>query len=186
MKIEGIVDLLHIGDDRQRRCLQPPVDTVARSPPRSDTLNISGKDVIFRWSRVHVNAWGIPSRAMVGAKLVFPVRLDGKSVYELMEAEKVTLSAGVPTVWQGLLNYMEQNASGSRRCAHTIVGVRRCRPAMLRTFEEKCKGHCAACVGHDGNVAARHRVFHARLPCGAAGGTVCPQMQAGTGVYGVT
>ena len=64
-----------------------------------DTLNISGKEVIFPVVPMfHVNAWGIPyAGAMVGAKLVFPgAALDGKSVYELIEAEKVTLSAGVP------------------------------------------------------------------------------------------
>ena len=50
--------------------------------------------------------------AMVGAKLVFPgAALDGKSLHELMEAEGVTVSAGVPTVWQGLLGYMEQHAT---------------------------------------------------------------------------
>ena len=54
----------------------------------------------------HVNAWGLPYVAcMVGAKLVFPGPwLDGKSLHELFEAEGVTMSAGVPTVWQGLLD----------------------------------------------------------------------------------
>jgi acyl-CoA synthetase (AMP-forming)/AMP-acid ligase II len=45
---------------------------------------------------------------MTGAKLVFPgAALDGKSLYELFESEGVTLSAGVPTVWQGLLAYVK-------------------------------------------------------------------------------
>ena len=59
----------------------------------------------------HVNAWGLPYAAcMIGAKLVFPgPGLDGKSLYELFESERVTLSAGVPTVWQGLLGYVEPN-----------------------------------------------------------------------------
>ena len=59
----------------------------------------------------HVNAWGLPYAAcMTGAKLVFPgPGLDGKSLYELFESEGVTLSAGVPTVWQGLLTYVESN-----------------------------------------------------------------------------
>ncbi len=57
----------------------------------------------------HANAWGIPySAAMCGAKMVMPGdRMDGASIYELMESEKVTLSAGVPTVWFMLLvSYM--------------------------------------------------------------------------------
>ena len=47
---------------------------------------------------------------MVGAKLVLPgPALDGKSLHELIESENVTFSAGVPTVWQALLNYCEEN-----------------------------------------------------------------------------
>src|SRR5712692_8251138 len=62
----------------------------------------------------HVNAWGIPyAAAMSGAKLVFPgPKLDGASLHELFTNEKVTLSLGVPTVWLGLLQYLEQ--SGKR------------------------------------------------------------------------
>ena len=59
----------------------------------------------------HVNAWGIPyAAAMTGAKLVFPgPALDGKSVYELLESEQVTIAAGVPTVWLVLLNHVREN-----------------------------------------------------------------------------
>ncbi|HXX84533.1 MAG TPA: 3-(methylthio)propionyl-CoA ligase [Casimicrobiaceae bacterium] len=105
-----------------------------------DSLNISGKDVVLPVVPMfHVNAWGIPyAGAMVGAKLVFPgPALDGKSVYELIEGEKVTLSAGVPTVWQGLLGYMEQNGLGFSHMRRTIVGGAALPPAMLRAFEEK-------------------------------------------------
>jgi 3-(methylthio)propionyl---CoA ligase len=57
----------------------------------------------------HVNAWGTPyAGAMSGAKLVLPgPGLDGKSVYELMRDEKVTLALGVPTVWLNLFNYVD-------------------------------------------------------------------------------
>jgi 3-(methylthio)propionyl---CoA ligase len=105
-----------------------------------DTLNISSKEVVLPVVPMfHVNAWGIPyAGAMVGAKLVFPgAALDGKSVYELIEAEKVTVSAGVPTVWQGLLTYMDQNALRFSTMRRTIVGGAALPPAMLRTFEEK-------------------------------------------------
>ncbi len=66
----------------------------------------------------HVNAWGLPySTMLVGAKLVLPgPALDGKSLYELFESEQVTMSAGVPTVWFGLLHYMEDTSCASRRC----------------------------------------------------------------------
>ena len=57
----------------------------------------------------HVNAWGMPyAGAMSGARLVMPgPALDGKSVYELMRDEKVTLALGVPTVWLMLLQYVD-------------------------------------------------------------------------------
>ena len=74
----------------------------------------------------HVNAWGIPyAGPLVGAKLVFPgPGLDGKSLYELMEAEQVDGSAGVPTVWLGLIQYMrEHNLKFSSLKTTTIGGA---------------------------------------------------------------
>jgi fatty-acyl-CoA synthase len=87
----------------------------------------------------HVNAWGLPYVApMVGAKIVLPgPNLDGKSLYELFETERVTCSAGVPTVWQGLLAHVEANNLRFSTMKRTVIGGSACPPAMLRTFEEK-------------------------------------------------
>ena len=84
----------------------------------------------------HVNAWGMPySAAMVGAKVVFPgPALDGKSVYELMESEKVTFAAGVPTVWQMLLGHVGQNKLKFTTLKRTVIGGSACPPAMIDTF----------------------------------------------------
>ncbi|MFJ4292902.1 3-(methylthio)propionyl-CoA ligase [Cupriavidus sp. NPDC089707] len=104
-----------------------------------DALNCSSRDTILPVVPMfHVNAWGIPYIAcMVGAKLVFPgPALDGKSLYELFEAEQVTLSAGVPTVWQGLLGYVEQNGLAFSNMKRTVIGGAACSPSMLRTFQE--------------------------------------------------
>ncbi len=59
----------------------------------------------------HINGWCIPYAALIaGAKLVLPgPRLDGASIYELMQTERVTVSAGVPTVWLQLLQHVEQH-----------------------------------------------------------------------------
>jgi acyl-CoA synthetase (AMP-forming)/AMP-acid ligase II len=59
----------------------------------------------------HANGWGIPyAAAMSGAKLVLPgPGLDGKSVYELLTGEKCNFSAGVPTVWMGFFQFLDQN-----------------------------------------------------------------------------
>jgi len=58
----------------------------------------------------HVNAWGSPYVApMVGATLIMPGRfLDGESLYNLLNAERATISAGVPTVWLGVLEHVRK------------------------------------------------------------------------------
>jgi fatty-acyl-CoA synthase len=86
----------------------------------------------------HVNAWGIPYAApLVGAKLVFPgAGLDGKSLYELFERERVDCSAGVPTVWLGLIQYMKQNDLQFSTLERTTIGGAACPPAMMQTLRD--------------------------------------------------
>jgi fatty-acyl-CoA synthase len=105
-----------------------------------DALNCSGRDVILPVVPMfHVNAWGLPYAAcMMGSKMVFPgPGLDGKSLYELFENEAVTLSAGVPTVWQGLLGYVESNGLKFSTMRRTVIGGSACPPAMMKKFEEQ-------------------------------------------------
>ncbi|HTT09893.1 MAG TPA: 3-(methylthio)propionyl-CoA ligase [Burkholderiaceae bacterium] len=105
-----------------------------------DALNCSARDVILPVVPMfHVNAWGLPYAAcMVGAKLVFPGPwLDGKSLHELFETEGVTVSAGVPTVWQGLLTHVEANGLSFSTMRRTIIGGSACPPAMMRAFQER-------------------------------------------------
>ncbi|HEX6633473.1 MAG TPA: 3-(methylthio)propionyl-CoA ligase [Usitatibacter sp.] len=86
----------------------------------------------------HVNAWGIPyAGPLVGAKLVFPgPGLDGASLYELFEKERVTTSSGVPTVWLGLINYLRQNKLRLSTLKMTVIGGSACPPAMMKTLQE--------------------------------------------------
>ena len=105
-----------------------------------DALNCSSRDVILPVVPMfHVNAWSLPYVAcMTGAKMVFPgPGLDGKSLYELFESERVTMSAGVPTVWQGLLAYMEANDLRFTTMRRTVIGGSACPPAMIRMFQQK-------------------------------------------------
>ena len=105
-----------------------------------DSLNCSANDSILPVVPMfHVNAWGLPSAAcMVGAKLVFPgAGLDGKSLHELFESEGVTVSAGVPTVWQGLLAYVEANGLKFSTMRRTVIGGSACPPAMMRKFGDE-------------------------------------------------
>jgi len=104
-----------------------------------DAMGASARDSILPVVPMfHVNAWGIPYTApLVGAKLVFPgAQLDGKSIYELFEAEGVTYSAGVPTVWLGLLQYVREQGVKFSTLRRTVIGGSACPPAMIRTFND--------------------------------------------------
>jgi acyl-CoA synthetase (AMP-forming)/AMP-acid ligase II len=104
-----------------------------------DAHGVSARDAILPVVPMfHVNAWGLPYCApMAGAKLVFPgPALDGKSLYELMESEKVTFSAGVPTVWRGLLNYVAANGLKFSSLKRTIIGGSACPPVMIKAFRD--------------------------------------------------
>ena len=105
-----------------------------------DALGCSARDSILPVVPMfHVNAWGLPySAAAVGCKLVFPgPALDGKSVYELIEAEKVSMAAGVPTVWQMLLGHMQQNNLRFSTLKRTVIGGSACPPAMINAFNDQ-------------------------------------------------
>jgi len=104
-----------------------------------DAMGLSARDSVLPVVPMfHVNAWGIPHAApLTGAKLVFPGKdLDGKSLYELMEAERVTYSAGVPTVWLGLLNHLREANAKFSTLERTVIGGSACPPAMIKTFQE--------------------------------------------------
>ncbi len=105
-----------------------------------DSLNLSARDTVLPVVPMfHVNAWGIPySAAVTGCKLVFPgPAMDGKSIYELIEGEKVTMAAGVPTVWQMLLGHMQAGGLKFSSMKRTVIGGSACPPAMIHTFNEQ-------------------------------------------------
>ncbi|MEJ8809577.1 3-(methylthio)propionyl-CoA ligase [Variovorax ureilyticus] len=105
-----------------------------------DVMTLSARDSVLPVVPMfHVNAWGIPySAALVGAKVVFPgPALDGKSVYELIEAEKVSFAAGVPTVWQMLLGHLQANGLRFSTLKRTVIGGSACPPAMINAFQQQ-------------------------------------------------
>jgi fatty-acyl-CoA synthase len=87
----------------------------------------------------HINAWCLPYASLVaGAKLVLPgPRLDGPSLYELIEAEQVTLSAGVPTIWQGLITHMDQHGLKFSSMRTTATGGSAMPLALIEKFREQ-------------------------------------------------
>lgn len=104
-----------------------------------DVFGLSGRDTVLPVVPMfHVNAWGIAySAPMVGAKLVFPgPGLDGSNLCELFEQEKVTLSAGVPTVWLGALQYLQQTGKKLSTVKRMVCGGSAVPPALMRAYAE--------------------------------------------------
>ncbi len=104
-----------------------------------DSLSLSARECILPVVPMfHVNAWGLPySAAMTGAKLVFPgPAMDGKSIFDLIESEKVSCAAGVPTIWQMMLSYMQSNKLRFSTLKRTVIGGSACPPAMITAFND--------------------------------------------------
>ncbi|MGZ5200477.1 MAG: 3-(methylthio)propionyl-CoA ligase [Telluria sp.] len=105
-----------------------------------NALNISAMDTVLPVVPMfHVNAWGLPYSVLLsGARMVYPgAALDGKSLYELFEAERVTFSAGVPTVWLGLINYALEHGLKFSTFRRTVIGGSACPPAMMDTLIDR-------------------------------------------------
>ena len=105
-----------------------------------DALNMSARDSVLPVVPMfHVNAWGLPyAAAMTGAKLVFPgPAMDGKSIFELIESEKVSFAAGVPTVWQMMLAHMQAGGLRFSTLKRTVIGGSACPPAMITAFNDQ-------------------------------------------------
>jgi len=106
----------------------------------ADGLAVGMRDTILPVvPQFHVNAWGIPYTAtMVGAKLVMPGPfLDALSVLDLLESERVTLAAGVPTVWLGIIEALEKEPTRWKLQAglRMVVGGSAVPESMLRRFD---------------------------------------------------
>lgn len=104
-----------------------------------DALGMSSNETIMPVVPMfHANAWGIAHSApMVGAKVVNPGPLmDGASIYELLDTEKVTFTAAVPTVWLMLLGYLEETGKMLPHLKRVIIGGSACPRAMTEKFQD--------------------------------------------------
>ena len=107
-----------------------------------NVLSISSQEAVLPVVPMfHINAWCLPyATLMAGAKLVLPgPKLDGASLYELMESEKVTISAGVPTIWMGLIQHLEQNNLTFSTMRRTGVGGSAMPRALIAKFNDVFK-----------------------------------------------
>ncbi len=105
-----------------------------------DAKNLSSRDTVLPVVPMfHANAWSLALNApMVGAKLVMPgAKLDGASLYELLDTERVTFTAAVPTVWLMLLQHLEQNPH--LKLPHldrVFIGGSACPEKIMKVFVE--------------------------------------------------
>lgn len=105
-----------------------------------DVMGFSASDCLLPVVPMfHVNAWGSPyAAAIAGSKLVMPgPNLDGASLASLFNDEKVTVSAGVPTIWAGLIQHLEANGEKLPYLQRTIVGGSACPPSMIEKFRNQ-------------------------------------------------
>ena len=104
-----------------------------------DAMGISSRDTILPVVPMfHANAWGLgQSGPMIGAKLVMPGgKMDGPSIYELLDSEKVTFTAAVPTVWLMLLQFLEESGKKLPYLKKVVIGGSACPRAMTKKFQE--------------------------------------------------
>lgn len=106
-----------------------------------DVFNLSARDVVMPIVPMfHVNAWSIPYGApAVGAKIVFPgpKMADGETLSNLINNEKVTISAGVPTVWLALLTYLKQSGKQIPSLNRVVSGGSACPWSIMEELEQK-------------------------------------------------
>ncbi len=104
-----------------------------------DVMGLAAKEVVLPVVPMfHANAWGLAfSCAAVGAKMVMPgAKMDGASIYELLDSEKVTMTAAVPTVWLMLLNYLQENDLKLPHLKRVVIGGSAVPERILRAFEQ--------------------------------------------------
>jgi fatty-acyl-CoA synthase len=104
-----------------------------------DAMGASCRDVILPVVPMfHANCWGLAlTSPMVGATLVMPgPKMDGASIYELLNTYKVTFTAAVPTVWLMLLQDLEKTGGKLPHLKRVVIGGSACPRAMIKTFQD--------------------------------------------------
>ena len=91
----------------------------------------------------HAMSWGLPYAAMmIGASLIMPDRfLQPEPLAKIIAAEKPTFAGAVPTIWQGLLGYLEAHPQDLAPLHEVVVGGSACPPSLMRTFQDKYGVH---------------------------------------------
>jgi fatty-acyl-CoA synthase len=166
---------------------------------QADAIALTAADcILVAVPMFHANGWGFPFAApATGAKLVLPGRQsDGAHLARLIRDEGVTIAAGVQTVWQGLMDYLDTAGGGVPTLQRVIIGGSRCPDALIRRMEERLQARVQTSWGMTelsplGTVAPAHgperAVASGRPPLGLdlkltdAAGKTLPQQRNVTG-----
>ncbi|ONF95637.1 Long-chain-fatty-acid--CoA ligase [Sphingomonas jeddahensis] len=155
---------------------------------QADALALSSRDtVLLVVPMYHANAWGVVySAPAVGAKLVLPgPRMDGESICDLIEQEGVTYSAAVPTVWQGLLQYLRTSGRKLDTLQRVTIGGSAVPEVLVRAFRDEfgvevvqgwgmtetsplatLSSPSAEVAAMDDDAQVAHKIKQGRLMCG--------------------
>ncbi len=104
-----------------------------------DAMGVSSRDVVLPVVPMfHANCWGLAlTSPMVGAAMVMPgAKLDGASIYELLNAHRVSFTAAVPTVWLMLLQYLDAKSGKLPYLKKVVIGGSACPRAMIKAFQD--------------------------------------------------
>jgi fatty-acyl-CoA synthase len=104
-----------------------------------DAKNLSSRDVVMPVVPMfHANGWSLAfSTPLMGASLVLPgAKMDGASIYELLDTYKVTFTAAVPTVWLMLLQDLEKTGAKLPHLKRVVIGGSACPRAITQTFQD--------------------------------------------------
>src|ERR1044072_3272240 len=104
-----------------------------------DAMGVSSRDVIMPVVPMfHANCWGLALTApMNGAALVMPgMKMDGASIYQMLDEFRVTCTAAVPTIWMMLLQHLEATGAKLPHLKRVIIGGSACPRAITRTFQD--------------------------------------------------
>jgi fatty-acyl-CoA synthase len=104
-----------------------------------DSKNLSSRDICLPVVPMfHANGWSLPfSTPMVGATMIMPgAKMDGASIYELLDTYRVTFTAAVPTVWLMLLQHLEKTGEKLPHLRRVVIGGSAAPRAMTKVFQE--------------------------------------------------
>jgi fatty-acyl-CoA synthase len=154
-----------------------------------DAFDFSARDVVMPCAQMyHANAWCTPYAApLVGAKLVLPGRLlDGPSVAELIEAEEVTFLLGVPTIWVGVADHLEQHGKTLTSVKTIAIGGSAPTTSLIRRIEDRLGGQMRQIWGM--TETSPLGVINTALPEHAGedrDATLARKLKQGRGLWGV-